>query len=87
MVMDVVTQHHINEITSNVLVESSVNVGLDLRGMLINLSLTLLLEPVDAIVVSIHLGFLRGNLIVTEGVKTFKLLNLFGQLIVGGLEA
>lgn len=87
MVVDVVTQHHVNEITFSVLVESSLSVGLDLGGVLLNLGFTLLLEPVDGVVVSIHLGFLRSNLIVTEGVKTFELLDLFGQLVVGGLEA
>jgi len=44
-------------------------------------------QTFEGVVVSVHFSLLTSNLVVTKLVQSFKLLDFFSKLVLGGLEA
>jgi len=58
-----------------------------LRSVFFTLILVFSTQTFEGIVVSVHFSLLTSNLVVTKLVQSFKLLDFFSKLVLGGLEA
>lgn len=85
--MDIVGDHLINLITSDRPVSILFGVSMDPSAMSLTLGISLFLEPLDGVVVLVHLKLLLADLILTELIEVLKLGNLFSKLVVGDLKS
>jgi len=58
-----------------------------LRSVFFTLILVFSTQTFEGVVVSVHFSLLTSNLVVTKLVQSFKLLDFFSKLVLGGLEA
>lgn len=85
--MDIVGDHLINLITSDRSVSILFCVSMDPSAMSLTLGISLFLEPLDGVVVLVHLKLLLADLILTELIEVLKLGNLFSKLVMGDLKS
>lgn len=85
--MDIVGDHLIDLITSDRSVFILFGVSMDPSAMSLTLGISLFLEPLDGVVVLVHLNLLLADLILTELIEVLKLGNLFSKLVVGDLKS